>query len=135
MTYSVEDRDWFLKLANTQYTWKASTQIINESVVSSSYSGDLVSALEESIKRRKPQLIADVSSSCVSMTTYKMYLSRILGHCKQSFESSHQGSGPLLMYNAEVSNILCTIYLCTYRSILLSTYLYIYIFICCLFVL
>ena len=82
-----------------------------------------MSALEESIKRRKPQLIADVSSSCVSITTYKMCLSRILGHCKQSAESAHQGSGPLLMYNAEVSNILCTIYPCTHRSINLPTHL------------
>ena len=57
MTYSNEDQDWFLKLANTE----ASTQM--------------------SFQKEELEVI---SSSCVSMTTYKMFLSRILGYCDDS---------------------------------------------------
>ena len=67
MTYSNEDQDWFLKLANTQYIWKASTQM--------------------SFQKEELEVI---SSSCVSVTTYKMFLSRILGYCDQNDDSADQ---------------------------------------------
>ena len=114
--YHSEDRDWFLKLANAQQEWRASDQLLNEVVISSSYSGDLVSAMESSLKRTRyrPHIMADIPSGCVSMFVFKMYLSRILGVCEQqeqqtlSDEVSTQStdlsySGPLLMYQPDVS--------------------------------
>lgn len=103
--YSTVDRDWFLKLANSQQEWRASNQLLNEVVISSSFSGDLVSAMESSLKkaRYRPDIVADIPDGCVTLYVFKMILSRLLGYCdQQNNESAVHGAGPLLMYNPEV---------------------------------
>ena len=92
-------------------------------MVSSSYSGDLVSAMESSLKRTRyrPHIMADIPSGCVPMFVFKMYLSRILGVCEQqdqqtlSDDTSTQSadlsySGPLLMYHPDVSMGVALLY-------------------------
>ena len=80
MTYSIEDQKWFLKLVNTPQNWKVSTQM--------------------SFQKKELEHTSDDSSICVSMTTYKMFLSRILVYCN---ESTDMDLNPLHMYKAEVS--------------------------------
>ena len=118
LKYDHNDCDWFLKLANCQQEWRASDQLLSEVVISSSYSGDLVTAMESSLKRSRyrPHIEADIPPGCVSIFVFKMYLSRILGVCVQQVEQGIDGtsttppdlanSGPLLMYLPEVSIVV-----------------------------
>ena len=80
MTYSIEDQKWFLKFVNTSQNWKVSTQM--------------------SFQKKELKLTSDDSYICVSMTTYKMFLSRILVYCN---ESTDMDLNPLHMYNPVVS--------------------------------
>ena len=107
--YAVEDREWFLKLANSQHNWQSKDNLLNESVVSSSYSGDLVTAVEQSWRKHKPSVSVNLPPGCVTLPIYKLYLGRILkSYNEAENESNKNGSGPLLMYSAEVWYIVTT---------------------------
>jgi hypothetical protein len=115
LEYPYLDIDWFLKLANQQQQWRASNQLLNEAVVSISYSGDLVSALDASIKknRYRSHMYLEVPSDCISIFTYKKYLTRILGQCEQGDSApSLHSNNPLLMYRQEIREHLAEILSC-----------------------
>ena len=137
-SFSCLDQLWFLQLANTHREWRAVTQQITESVVSSSYSGlllhnsiticsssslyphsseDIVTKLDQSIRFSRPPGGIDIPPNVVSLATFKMFLSRVLGQCDPAVEDSAIiGSGPLLMYNPEVCVSILVVYcviLCT----------------------
>ena len=99
---SVEDRDWFLRLANSQYSWKSPTQLANEAVISSSYSEDLLGAMEKSLNRLKPRVPLTQNMNYVSMAVYKRHLSQLLGYSRQNTEATMTKNNPLMMYNTEV---------------------------------
>ena len=99
---SIKDREWFLRLANIQYMWKASTQLVNETVISSSYSEDLLGAMQKSLNRSKPRVVLNQNVNCVSMAIYKKHLSQLLGYAIHNDNDSLTNRNPLMMYKPEV---------------------------------
>ena len=100
---SPSDRDWFLRLANSQHLWKASTQLVNETVISSSYSEDLLGVMEKSLNRMKPRLPLNQKINSVTMAMFKKYLSQLLGSSTQrEGQDDLVKSNPLMLYDAEV---------------------------------
>lgn len=88
-TYCTVDQDWFLKLANTQQKW-----CMDKVDSSSSFSAST---------NYRSHVDTDTPDGCVPIHVFKVFLSRLLGHCDQQSDESVQGAGPLFMYNPEVS--------------------------------
>ena len=84
--YCTVDQDWFLKLANMQQKWCIDK--IDSNSTSANY---------------RLHVVVDIPDGCVPIHIFKMFLSRLLGHCSQQSSESIEGAGPLLMYNPEVS--------------------------------
>lgn len=88
-TYCTVDQDWFLKLANMQQKWCTDKVDTNSTFLASA--------------NYRLHVVVDIPDGCVPIHVFKMFLSRLLGHCNQQSDESIQGAGPLLMYNPEVS--------------------------------
>lgn len=101
------DRDWYLQLANSQYEWKASTQLVSETIVSSSFSEDLSDAVEKSLNKHKPRIRINQKADSVGggMGLFKKYLSLLLGYCHQSSENDVSNTNPLMMYDEQVVHL------------------------------
>lgn len=111
---SAVDKNWYLQLANNQYEWKASTQLVNETIVSSSFSEDLSDVVEKSLNRHKPRIrVNQKKVDTVSMGLFKKYLSVLLGYCRQNDKEEASNTNPLMMYDEQVYDATIYYYTCT----------------------
>ena len=82
-SYSVIDRDCFLRHANCQHLWKNSAEIYDSIA-------------------RQDSLCDEEELNSATLSVYKKYLSLLLETISQSEDQDSLASNPLMMYNAEV---------------------------------